>query len=85
MTPFGLLNFLILQWFCVRLVSSYDPGEIPGRASGPISDEEVAAYGGRWWSRYAPPRGVRIRWRLLRWVWPLTGWWSPYRGRLTVW
>ncbi len=20
-----------------------------------------------------------IGWRLLRWVWPLTGWWSPYR------
>lgn len=78
-TWLGALNFLVLQWFGVRLGCGYDPGEIPGRQSGPISDVEAAALGGRWWSRYAPPRGVRVRWVWLRWIWPLTGWWSDFR------
>lgn len=49
---FGLLNFLLLQWFGVRLA-------------------RVVQLVGR--------RRVHRGWRLLRWVWPLTGWWSPYR------
>lgn len=33
---------------------------------------------GRWWADDAPTSGP-ITWSLLRWVWPLTGWWSRYR------
>ncbi len=40
-TPLGLLNFLVLQWFGVRV--KHDP-----------------------------------YWRLDRWIWPLTGWWSQH-------
>jgi hypothetical protein len=79
MTLFGLLNFVVLQWFGVRLTCSYNPRDIPGWSKVKITDEEVAAFGGRWWSRYAPPRGVPIRWIWMRWIWPLTGWWSQYR------
>lgn len=69
MTPLGLLNFLVLQWFGVRLCASYDEKLLAVDAIRP----------GRWWSPYAPPRGVGVSWSLLRWVWPLTGWWSDYR------
>jgi hypothetical protein len=76
---FGLLNFLVLQWFGIRLGASWSPSEIPGWSRISITDEEVRELGGRWWSRTAPPRDVRIRWIWLRWIWPLTGWWSEYR------
>lgn len=56
MTLLGLLNFLVLQWFGVRLYGNT------------IVDGEL----GRILS-------ISHEWRLLRWVWPLTGWWSPYR------
>lgn len=79
MTWLGCLNFFVLQWFGVRLACSFDPRDINGWRRIDITDEEVIALGGRWWSRYAPPRGVRVRWVWLRWVWPLTGWWGPYR------
>jgi hypothetical protein len=72
MTPLGLLNFVVLQWFGVRLQAEFDPTGLPRR------DGVIVVDVGRWWSRYAP-RGVPITWSLLRWVWPLTGWWSPYR------
>lgn len=48
MSWLGLFNFLVLQWFCVRLA-------------------KVKAASGR-----------TVRWTLLRWPLPLTGWWSPY-------
>ena len=35
--------------------------------------------------RLAKEVGARTRWRLLRWVWPLTGWWSDYRWIKQVW
>jgi hypothetical protein len=79
MTALGLLNFLVLQWFGVRLAAGYNPRDIPGWERDRITDDEVLALGGRWWSRFAPPHGVRIRWTWLRWIWPLTGWWSDYR------
>ncbi len=79
LTLFGVLNFLVLQWFGVRIAASFEPRSIPGWQHERINDEQIAALGGRWWSRYAPPRGTPIRWMWLRWIWPLTGWWSPYR------
>lgn len=75
MTPLGLLNFLVPQWFGVRLQAAFDLADLP--RSNPGSREVVVRLG-RWWSSEAP-RGVPISWSLQRWVWPLTGWWSPYR------
>ena len=46
----GPLNFLLLQWFGVRLAAVLE------RRDGPV-----------------------IGWMLLRWVFPLTGWWSDFR------
>lgn len=53
MTPLGLLNFVVLQWFGVRLARC-----------------EIRALALR--------RPVRVEYRLLRWIVPLTGWWSDY-------
>jgi hypothetical protein len=66
-TPLGLLNFVVLQWFGVRLTACCD-------TAGPDAAR------GRWWSA-AAPTGGRVWWRFTRWVWPLTGWWSSYRPR----
>jgi hypothetical protein len=57
MTPLGLLNFLVLQWFGVRL-ARISVGRPDGR--GGVRSTTV---GHRW----------------MRWIWPLTGWWSDYR------
>jgi hypothetical protein len=76
MTPLGLLNFVVLQWFGVRLQASYDD-----MAKGFDRANRTGHAGtrpGRWYSRFAPPRGVPITWSLRRWIWPLTGWWSEY-------
>jgi hypothetical protein len=76
-TPLGLLNFLVLQWFGVRLARgtltvSGVGGNLPG-------DRVV-------WTSCGGSQRCRVRdattlewWTLLRWVWPLTGWWSDYR------
>jgi hypothetical protein len=65
-SPLGAINFLVLQWFGVRLQAEFD--------------RELWLKGprGRWWAADAPARGP-IAWSLLRWIWPLTGWWSGYR------
>lgn len=63
----GTLNFAVLQWLGVRLVQGWDPTAVTPGASG------------RWWSSFAPARPTPIEWHLLRWVWPLTGWWCAYR------
>jgi hypothetical protein len=65
-TPLGLLNFLVLQWLGVRLQAEFD------------RDTWLRGPRGRWWADDAPAGGP-IKWSLLRWVWPLTGWWSEYR------
>lgn len=50
MTWLAALNFLVLQWFGLRLGRIVD-----------IATQRT------------------VGWRVLRWVWPLTGWWTPYR------
>jgi hypothetical protein len=82
MTPLGLLNFLVLQWFGVRLGRVFEWTESDGvritaqpmdqRSDGQIAG--IAAGPG-----HLRDRGARTRWTILRWVWPLTGWWSDYR------
>lgn len=60
----GLLNFLVLQWFGVRLARVYRKQFVTMHIG-----LDVPLY------RDMEPIG----WRVLRWVWPLTGWWSDYR------
>lgn len=62
MSLLGILNFVVVQWFCVRLQVSFDRVCIAGEQ-------------GRWWDREIPVSD-EIRFSLLRWVWPLTGWWG---------
>ena len=66
----GILNFLFLQWFGVRLARGHREVQ---RA---LTLEELAPTWG-----YGPRYVTETRpcWSLLRWVWPLTGWWSGYR------
>lgn len=66
MTWLGCLNFLVLQWCGVRLQAACD------------REAWLRGPRGRWWSRNAPTHGP-ITWSVLRWVWPLTGWWGRYR------
>lgn len=88
MTTLGLLNFLVLQWFGVRLARSYrmvpdiPPSEFACLLDATLHRVLSNAYG----VEHAGPaptsfpmRRVRDGLRLLRWVWPLTGWWSDYR------
>ena len=35
--------------------------------------------------RLAKKVGARTTWHMLRWVWPLTGWWGRYRWIYRVW
>jgi hypothetical protein len=65
MSLLGILNFVVLQWFGVRLQVSFSHVCVVGEP-------------GRWWDREIPAR-EEIDFALLRWVWPLTGWWSRYR------
>ena len=67
-TPLGMLNFVVLQWFFVRLVATVE---------GPSIAELAAAPRGRWWSSDYPDG--RVTWGWCRWVWPMTGWWSRFR------
>jgi len=62
MSPLGLLNFLVLQWFGVRLARITCP-----------NCERLRTHV---WS-YRCPEHARAT--VLRWIWPLTGWWSDYR------
>lgn len=65
MSLLGLLNFVLLQWFCVRLQVSF-------------SRVAVRCERTKWWDREIPVR-AEVSFSLLRWVVPLTGWWSEYR------
>lgn len=92
-SPLGLLNFLVLQWFGVRLVRqrSMPPGISPGpyRIVGIGEGDARAAVAAASFGftigddiNLNPPAHGRwspYYWHLLRWVWPLTGWWSRYR------
>lgn len=57
MSPLGLLNFCILQWFGVRLARVYE----------------------RRWVIFGREHIIPRHWVVLRWIWPLTGWWSDFR------
>lgn len=65
MSLLRLLNFVVLQWFCVQLQVSFS------RVRGPSERP-------RWWDREIADDD-EISFSLIRWVVPLTGWWSSYR------
>lgn len=84
MSALGLFNFIVLQWFGVRLarmterrqrwvkIDRKQAEHLFGRGSAlvPLGDMNMLMLDGS---------AVHVRWFLLRWVWPLTGWWSDYR------
>ena len=75
-TWLGQLNFLVLQWFGVRLARVMATEGLDHR----ITNAFVVPGGGISVSGTARPgREVQIGWTVLRWVWPLTGWWGDYR------
>ena len=63
LTWLGILNFVVLQWFGVRLARV-------------TRNEFVTMHIGLGVPLY---RESMVGWRVLRWVWPLTGWWSDFR------
>lgn len=90
MSALGLLNFLVLQCFGVRLarVRFVVEGKrvwdvIPGNIGKLVELESLVGTG------RGEVRNIRVmadaevpslrRWKIMRWVWPLTGWWSDYR------
>jgi len=83
MSWLGFLNFIVLQWFGVRLAresASLESNSASRFYEGAVicinSDGRTRTY------RVAHSTETTLtlsRWRLMRWVWPLTGWWGDYR------
>lgn len=70
MTPLCLLNFLVLQWFGVRLA----------RVIGPVYVASRRVYAGQLVSTSDVHTELRqVGWKWLRWIVPLSGWWSDFR------
>lgn len=67
LTWLGVLNFVVLQWFGVRLARTIWREEVPRYCYGSTT------------MVYTTDIFERRGWRLLRWIVPLTGWWSDYR------
>lgn len=74
MSWLGLFNFVVLQWFGVRLARIIERRPIPGDLVGALLFE----WGDITEEQYKS-REVTVGWAVLRWIWPLTGWWSPFR------
>lgn len=79
MTLVGWINFLVLQWFGVRLARTYRKlpvGVVQTVALRMIVEGQIVTTND---VREVGPVRVPHGWKLLRWVWPLTGWWSDFR------
>lgn len=75
MTALGLLNFVVLQWFCVRIGRVTVPGTFLVEVTCDVPTGQLITP-----SDIMPGSGQPFRrWYLLHWVWPLTGWVGPYR------
>lgn len=70
MSLLGLVNFLVLQWFGVRLARVVEKRAVWARA---VKAGELVT------AADIEHRTVTVGWELLRWIWPLTGWWSDFR------
>jgi hypothetical protein len=70
----GVANFVVLQWFGVRLHRAEDHGRVwvlarrSLRSGEMITTDDIDLCSAR----------LVYAWSLLRWVWPLTGWLSGY-------
>lgn len=89
MSALGLLNFLVLQWFGVRLARWYvkvpdvTVSELGRLLERTLHGVLCKAYGAEAVAESEPSpvpmRRIPGGWVLMRWLWPLTGWWSDYR------
>lgn len=81
MTWLGALNFLVLQWFGVRLArheTSLTTQSGPWCVGLRVTTHD-GAEAANW--RVAAVNGTHLtlrRWQLLHWIVPLTGWWSDF-------
>lgn len=73
MSWLAVLNFIVLQWFCIRLARVVERQPVPGDVAG----ASMCALG---WITEDEYRclTVTVGYTVLRWVVPLTGWWSDY-------
>lgn len=73
-TWLAVLNFVVLQWFGLRLARvKLPPGVIGYRVTRRVQAGELLTFSD------VTGAGRCQWWTLLRWIWPLTGWWSDYR------
>jgi hypothetical protein len=72
----GVLNFLVLQWFGVRLARRLVTIQENIRPDHVVvgSDGVSLSFGVK-----VDVRHEDAGWSMLRWIWPLTGWWTDYR------
>jgi hypothetical protein len=83
-TPLGLLNFLVLQWFGVRLCTySCTLFASPGacRVGERMNLANTTGHHGTWRvAEIVSDTEIRVqRYGVQHWIWPLTGWWTDYR------
>ncbi len=76
MTWLGVLNFVVLQWFGVRLARVYAHELECGHVVNAFVVQGGGISVGSTWYR---GKRVQIGWKLQRWIVPLTGWWSDFR------
>lgn len=76
MSGLGLLNFVVLQWFGVRLARVTQLRERADDLVGPM----ILKLGWITQEHYdrVALHPVTVGYCWIRWVWPLTGWWSSY-------
>ena len=75
MSWLGILNFVVLQWFGVRLARVMAIEQTDRR----VVSVDIVAGGISVGGTAREGRRVQVGWKLLRWIVPLTGWWSDYR------
>lgn len=75
LTWLGALNFIVLQWFGVRLAKCYENRQRFVRAThlSHLPDGSISL------GYQCDHERVFVGYRLLRWIVPLTGWWSDFR------
>jgi len=68
----GYINFFILQWFFIRL-ARYLPSGYKVDGIDIIEHEDgTYSYSQRAYKYY-------LKYKILKWIVPLTGWWSDYK------
>jgi hypothetical protein len=80
MSILGILNFVLLQWFTLRLTKVIQVSAVSVGYRVTV-DEARVAHASQWvpHSISVVRRPGDVRWRLMHGIAPLTGWWSSYR------